>query len=820
MRRLFPLDSRTLEFPATYLDASLHLHVGLNHMSETNDKKKPEILSPAGSLESFFAAMEKGADAVYAGLDAFSARAKAKNFTLDQMGKITAYAHSLGRRVYVTVNTLIKEKELPLLVDILAALSEMRTDGVILQDMAVYRLVRDYFPNIPLHASTQMTVHNTAGVKQLEKMGFQRVVLARELHIDEVAAIARATGMEVECFVHGALCFSFSGQCYFSSFLGGYSGNRGRCAQPCRRHYRYRSSDGYFFSPNDFSSIDMLPQLMEAGVASLKIEGRMKSPEYVANVVSAYRMAMDAPPDRRKDAVAEAKELLKASFGRVPTKGFLASHNPTDIAIPSLRGATGRFLGEIQAVRGKSITFPTRDRLHVGDRIRVQPKSDMAGKAFTVKELYIGKQQVKSAREKAVVSTVAPFQFRTGDAVFKVSSETAFTMSENACLRRLESVKGNKIPCGLKITANDGNMAITAKMEGREYLLQFPLGNLEPSATADMEAVLRGQFDRTGDTPFILASLSATGFPPVFIPAAVFKEIRRKLYRQLEEKRAENGGAPEKEARNRALSGLLGEGRRRRGETSQSVIRLESTRDFHILTQEGVDLISLPVSKANMHELQVFSRKLKGRQEKVLWRLPFIIFDKDMEFYRQAVEYLMDFGFRRFELSNLSHFQLLDGLECRRDLDYRLFSLNSQAMLLWEELGAESATLYMEDDAENMAALLQADLPVEKRVLVYGEVPVITSKIRIKDIRADSPVISDRGDEYTVRIQDGLTVVTPRTRFSLTAYRGKLQEMGCSKFEIDLSHEPRERWKTVLSAFARGEVLPDTSEFNFVMGLA
>ena len=168
-----------------------------------------------------------------------------------------------------------------------------------------------------LHASTQMTVHNAAGVRMLEQMGFTRVVLARELSLAEIAAIRAQTRLELEHFIHGALCFSFSGQCYFSSYLGGKSGNRGRCAQPCRRRYRYRRDDGYYFSPNDLSAIDLLPQLAEAGVISFKIEGRMKSAEYVANVVAAYRMALDAAPDRRADAVKQAKVLLKDSYNFV-----------------------------------------------------------------------------------------------------------------------------------------------------------------------------------------------------------------------------------------------------------------------------------------------------------------------------------------------------------------------------------------------------------------------------------------------------------------------------------------------------------------------
>jgi putative protease len=788
-------------------------------MSKQQQKRNPELLAPAGSLEAFFAAMENGADAVYAGLTEFSARAKAKNFTLPQMERITAYAHSLGRRVYVTLNTLVKEQELPQLVEVLSALEAMRTDGVILQDMAVFRLIREYFPGIPLHASTQMTIHNSAGVKQLEEMGFQRVVLARELHIDEIGAIAKSTRMEIECFIHGALCFSFSGQCYFSSFLGGHSGNRGRCAQPCRRQYTYKGKEGYYFSTNDFSSIDMLPQLVGAGVASFKIEGRMKSAEYVASVVGAYRRALDAPAGRRSEAVAEAKELLKLSFGRVPTRGFLVSHNPTDIATPSLKGATGRYLGEIQSIRDNRITFAVKDRLHVGDRVRVQPKTDMAGRAFTVKDLYVGRQRVKAAQAKSVVTTSAPFSFKPGDAVFKVSSETAFTMSENACRRKLDAVKGDKLGCDLDLAVHGEAMQVKARVAGGEYAFDFPLGKLEPARTSDMEEVLRGQFTRTGDTPFILRSLRAPGFPALLIPAGLLKEIRREFYRLLAEKVRGDTGPRRQEKKARALAGLVGETRAGRAQHAELTVRLESLRDFHLLSHEGVDAVSLPVSRANLHQLSLFARKLKGREEKVLWRLPFIIFEADLPFFREAVTAITGYGFHRFEASNLSHFQLLRGTDVEVITDYRLFSLNSQALLTWQELGAGAATLYIEDDAENMARLLRADVAAGRRVLLHCGIPAITSKIKIRDVRSDAPVVSDRGEGYMVKAQDGLTVVTPTRMFSLTGHVRKLQEMGASEFVMDLSHEPRERWKTLLGAFAGSETIPGTSEFNFTMGL-
>jgi putative protease len=277
------------------------------------------------------------------------------------------------------------------------------------------------------------------------------------------------------------------------------------------------------------------------------------------------------------------------------------------------------------------------------------------------------------------------------------------------------------------------------------------------------------------------------------------------------------------------LATLAGKRQARPVARAELTVRIEHIRDFHLLHQDGVDAVSLPVSRANMHQLPLFAKKLKGRERELLWRLPFIIFEADIPFYRDAVSFIAEHGFRRFEAANLAHFPLLHGIVNKGEAclaprmevitDYRLFSLNSQALLSWQEMGAGEATLYIEDDADNLAELLRADLPIGRRVMVYCGVPAITSKIAVKGVKSDAPVLSDRGDGYTVTVKEGLTLVTPDRRFSLTAFRGKLQEMGCGSFVIDLTAVPREEWPQILDAFSRGRELPGTMEFNFVMGL-
>ena len=262
-----------------------------------------ELLAPAGSRESLIAAVEAGADAVYLAGSQFGARAYADNFDEDALAEAIRFAHLRGVHIHVTVNTMVIDEELDDVRRYLKFLENVGADAALVQDLGVAKLARECAPNLPLHASTQMTIHNVQGARAMETLGFSRVVLSRELSLPEIREIVAGTNVEVETFTHGALCVCYSGQCLMSSMIGGRSGNRGCCAQPCRLPYTLVDgagedvlgvSAGYFLlSPKDLSTLNLLPQLMEAGVSSLKIEGRMKKPEYVATVVKTYRSVLD-----------------------------------------------------------------------------------------------------------------------------------------------------------------------------------------------------------------------------------------------------------------------------------------------------------------------------------------------------------------------------------------------------------------------------------------------------------------------------------------------------------------------------------------------
>lgn len=303
--------------------------------------KKMELLAPAGSYESFVAAINAGADAVYAAGSLFGARAFAQNFTQEELLRAIDYAHLHQKKLYLTVNTLQKPDELHTQLDpFLAPLYTAGLDGVIVQDPGVFLYLHKYYPELPLHVSTQMTVTGTDGALLLKQCGAQRIVPARELLLAEIAAIRQESGLEVEVFVHGALCYCYSGQCFFSSLLGGRSGNRGRCAQPCRLPYAMNKKSGKLLSPKDLCALTLLPDLWEAGVDSLKIEGRMKSAAYTAGVVSIYRKYLEllyADPQHYKVEPADLNMLqtIYDRGGNGTTTGYFHRHNGADMINPS-----------------------------------------------------------------------------------------------------------------------------------------------------------------------------------------------------------------------------------------------------------------------------------------------------------------------------------------------------------------------------------------------------------------------------------------------------------------------------------------------------
>ncbi len=307
--------------------------------------KKVELLAPAGNYEGLKGAIAAGADAVYLGGNAFGARAYADNFTKEEICNGIRFAHVFGKKIYLTVNTLVKEREFSRLYDFLLPFYEAGLDGVIIQDLGVFQFIKQYFPNLSLHVSTQMTITGVLGAEFIKEAGAERIVPARELSLTEIKHIKEKADIEIETFIHGAMCYCYSGQCLFSSILGGRSGNRGRCAQPCRLPYTTDGSKEYYpLSMKDMCTIEDLPLLIEAGIDSFKIEGRMKKPEYAAGVVSIYRKYIDQYYDSPSTYKVsdEDMEYLKSLYIRSDIMpGYYHKHNGKDMITLSSPGYTG-----------------------------------------------------------------------------------------------------------------------------------------------------------------------------------------------------------------------------------------------------------------------------------------------------------------------------------------------------------------------------------------------------------------------------------------------------------------------------------------------
>ena len=324
------------------------------------NKNKVELLAPAGNYESFLGAIHAGADAVYLGGSKFGARAYADNFTEEELCSCLRYAHLYGRKVYLTLNTLVKEKEMEELYAYLKPFYDAGLDGVIIQDLGVFKYVKEHFPGLSLHVSTQMTITGVNGAEKLKQLGAERIVPARELSLQEIRLIKEKVNIEIETFIHGAMCYCYSGQCLFSSILGGRSGNRGKCAQPCRLPYKLKNVDekkkeAYYLSLKDMCTIEMIPELIEAGIDSFKIEGRMKKPEYAAGVTALYRKYIDLYYEKGAEAFSVRKkdiEKLKALYIRSEIQdGYYKRHNGASMVTiekPSYSGSDEQLLKQLR----------------------------------------------------------------------------------------------------------------------------------------------------------------------------------------------------------------------------------------------------------------------------------------------------------------------------------------------------------------------------------------------------------------------------------------------------------------------------------------
>lgn len=480
-----------------------------------------ENLAPAGNWDALRSAVAAGADAVYLGYAAYSARAGAGNFDEQQLRDAVRFAHLHHVRVHVTVNTLIKDGEMAGVVDVLRLLSEIRVDAVLVQDLGVLRMARRCFPDLPIHASTQMAIHNATGVRFCRNQGMTRAVLARECSAAEIALAAKE-GIEIEVFGHGAQCVAVSGECLFSSVVGGRSGNRGRCAQPCRLLYTYRGKTAAWLSPRDVCMRDDLPELNKAGVASIKLEGRLKRPEYVATIANSYRNAIDAMDNGHFRKADEAEMTgLRQIFSRGGfMRGYAMGAEDAGVIDPARVSHGGVKIGRVEFAAGNMARVRLERSLDDGDGLQIRTAQGDA------ELIYAGHDT--EAGQIAVVRLRPDIRTKAGDEVYRLTSEKQLQWARSLAIPA--------IPADMALIAYPGKPLALTMTDG-ESSVTVTGDTVAPAQSRAMsEEDARRSLGKLSDTPFSLRTLTVQT-AGAFVPVSALNQLRREACQQLAEAR-------------------------------------------------------------------------------------------------------------------------------------------------------------------------------------------------------------------------------------------------------------------------------------------
>ena len=482
-----------------------------------------ENLAPAGNREALERAEAAGADAVYLGYSAFNARAGAGNFDREGLAEAVRFAHARHMRVYVTLNTLVKDRELEEAAGVIRLLREVRADGVLVQDAGILRMIRSLCPGLKVHASTQMTIHNRTGAAWCRAQGMDRVVLARECPLEEIRLCAE-TGVEIEVFGHGAQCVAVSGQCLFSSMVGERSGNRGRCAQPCRKEYIYNGRRGAWLSPRDVCLRDDLPALQDAGAASLKLEGRAKRPEYTAVVTASYRKGLDSLAGghfRRADR--EEKEGLLQIFNRGGfMKGYAFGCEDAGVILPERVSHCGVVIGRVEQADGKFARIRTERDLHDGDELEIR------GKRSAESLIYAGKDT--PAGGTALVRLREGMRVQAGD--------EAARLTDARQIREAAGMPGRRVAADMALRARAGEALSLVVTDGENETAVRGDTVAAARTRPATEEELRRNLAKTGETLFTPGRITVET-ENAFVPVSEINRIRREALAALEKAREE-----------------------------------------------------------------------------------------------------------------------------------------------------------------------------------------------------------------------------------------------------------------------------------------
>lgn len=498
--------------------------------------KKPELLSPVGNMECLFSAIEAGCDAVYLGGYTFGARNYAGNFSNEEIIEAINYSHLYGVKVYVTVNTTLYDNEVPMFLEYVDFLHKNNVDALIIQDLGMMDLVRKTYPNLELHASTQMHIHNLEGVKFAHEVGLKRVVLARETNYELLKNIRENTNIELEVFIHGALCLSYSGQCLMSSMTSDRSGNRGTCSQPCRMKYDLFSNnkkineDNYLLSTKDLNTVEYIHKLIDIGIDSLKIEGRMKRPEYVYLITSIYRKAIDSYFEKKTIKLDTEVNEMKKMFNRKFTKGFLFNENNNNFINSYRPNHLGIEIGEVVEIKENNVFIRLVDTINKGDGIRIINSKEDTG--LGLNNIYLNNKLVLIAHKNDVIKISIKGMVKKGDKVLKTTDIEQLNNINDLIKNKKRKVKiKGTIKCIL-------NQPLELTIEDNKNIIKLE-GNIvsESINISTTEEDIRKQVSKLGSTVYEFESLDIIKDNNIFVRITDINELRRKTCLLLDEKR-------------------------------------------------------------------------------------------------------------------------------------------------------------------------------------------------------------------------------------------------------------------------------------------
>ena len=702
-----------------------------------------------GDFESLKAAVQNGADSVYFGSNTFNARAFANNFTEDAFKKAIEYAKIRGVKTNLTLNTLIKDDEFSDALILAAKAYEFGIDAIIVQDLGLARKLIKLFPNLPIHASTQMTVHNLNGALELQDLGFKRIVLARELSLDEIEYICKNTKIEIECFIHGALCISYSGQCLFSSIIGGRSGNRGKCAGPCRLPYELLENDktidsGYLLSTRDLCGLDYIPNLVKMGVKCLKIEGRMKSPEYVATVTNIYRKYIDLAQSKEeyKVSLKDKKTLMQAFNRGMASSGHLDNDANRKLVYKEKPNNMGLYIGTVKRYNKNKgyITLTLEDKLEIGDTIAIENRAG----SYTISELMENNKNIKEANpNQSVTIGRIKANIQNGYKIYKLSSKELSKKAKESyqgenkkiALNCLITIK-KKQPISIYVTSCSNlklykNLSITCNLD-------FIPGSAK-TRPLDKQTVIN-QISKTSDSPYYFKNIKINMDNDVFLPKlSILNELRRtalsnvgsiaqaNIYRNISKSIIDKIYIKEDSTLEnmRSIAKLT-----KKTKPKISLLLNILNKEFDYSRLEHVDSVYIPLKYFTNKKYESCLKNISKKFDTFIYMPTIVQGNYKNLFLANAEKAVSTYNIQGFVISNICNIKLLNNLFNNLNKYFKIISnytfnvFNSETVLELKKLGISRFTISPELNKKTITQLCNYNY-LQKELIVYGKIPLL-----------------------------------------------------------------------------------------------